>query len=119
VLVIRGLAVSNAEILIYIFLKQNIRKQFDQTALGNCCGLKSANADCSFKKEFIVLFIRIFGTFSFRILAPHYRFHHALHNEQLNSCYMLQQFEYAINTQQQPLSYGHYTGQPALTGTSS
>jgi len=34
-----GLAISSAKIYLYFF-KYNIRKQFYQTALGNCYGLK-------------------------------------------------------------------------------
>ena len=42
-----------------------VRKQFYQTALGNCYGLKLQNADCSLKNKFIVSFIIIIGTLSF------------------------------------------------------
>ena len=46
-----GLAISHAKILIYFF-KSNIRKQFYQTTLGNCYGLKlPKNADCSLRKQ--------------------------------------------------------------------
>jgi len=54
---------------INIFFKQNIRKQFCETALGNCYGLKYQNADCSLKNEFIALFITIFGAVSFPIIT--------------------------------------------------
>ena len=59
------LAISNAEIWIY-FLKQNIRKQFYQTALGNCYGLKLPKCYCSLKK-FTGSFIIMFGTLWFPI----------------------------------------------------
>jgi len=36
-----GLAISNSKILVYFFQK-NVRKQFYQTALGNCYGLNLA-----------------------------------------------------------------------------
>ena len=45
-----GLAISNSKILIYFF-KQNIRKQFYQTALGNCYGLKLPKCWWQFKKK--------------------------------------------------------------------
>jgi len=44
----QGLAIFNAKILIYF---SNIRKQFYQTAVGNCYGLKLPNADCSLRKK--------------------------------------------------------------------
>jgi len=48
-----------------IFSKYNIRKQFYQTALGNCYGLKLAKCWLQLKNKFIVLFIIISGTLSF------------------------------------------------------
>ena len=44
-----------------------MQKQFCQTALGNCYGLKFLNADCSLKNKFIVSFIIIFDTLSFPV----------------------------------------------------
>jgi len=49
-----------------------MRKQFYQTALGNCCGLNLANlADCSLRK-IIASFSIIFGTLSFPIFVRIY-----------------------------------------------
>jgi len=46
-----GLAISNGKIYtINIFLKQNIRKQFYRTELGNCYGLKLPKYRLQFKK---------------------------------------------------------------------
>jgi len=46
-----------------------MRKQFYQTALGNCYGLKLAKCWLQFKQiNVMVLFIRIFGTFSFSMI---------------------------------------------------
>jgi len=57
-----GLAVSNAK---NIFFKQNIRKQFHRTALGNCYALKLPKCWLQLKNKFVVLFIIMFGTLSF------------------------------------------------------
>ena len=56
------LAVSNAK---NIFFKQNIRKQFYRTALGNCYALKLPKCWLQLKNKFVVLFIIMFGTLSF------------------------------------------------------
>jgi len=40
-----------------IFVKYNTRKQFYQTALGNCYGLKLPKYLLQFKNKFIVLFV--------------------------------------------------------------
>ena len=55
-----GLAIFSAKILIYFF-KYNVRKQLYQTALANCCGLKSRyeKADCSPKLMAIAYFCQI------------------------------------------------------------
>jgi len=53
----------------------NIRKQFCQTALGNCYGLKSTKmiiADLK-KNKLVVSFIMIFGTLSLRIIIQSVR----------------------------------------------
>ena len=47
-----------------------MQKQFYQTALGNCYGLKLPKRRLQFKRnKFIVSFITIFGTFSFPIIV--------------------------------------------------
>ena len=46
-----GLAIFNGKIIIF-FSKKNIRKQFYQTALGNCYGLKLPKCWLQFKKIF-------------------------------------------------------------------
>ena len=52
----------------YIFFEQNTRKQFCQTALGNCYGLKLTALWLQFKrKKFAVSFIITFGTLSFAV----------------------------------------------------
>ena len=57
----QGLAISNAKILIYF---SNIRKQFYQTAVGNCYGLKLPNADCSLRKKiYCVIYCNFWHTF--------------------------------------------------------
>jgi len=49
-----GLAISNAKIQIYF--SNTICRNNNQTAFGNCYGLKFANVDCSLKKyKFVVL----------------------------------------------------------------
>jgi len=48
-------------------IKCRLPKQFYQTALGNCYGLKLAKGRLQFKNEFIALLIVIFGTLSFPI----------------------------------------------------
>ena len=59
-----GLAIPNAEILVFFHIK--IRKQFYQTALGNCYGLKLPKCcDRSLRKKIIVSFIIIMDTLSF------------------------------------------------------
>ena len=50
----------------YIFSKYYIRKQFCQTALENCYGLKLRKYWLQFKNKFIASFIKSFGTFSWR-----------------------------------------------------
>jgi len=50
----------------YIFSKYYIRKQFYQTALENCYGLKLRKYWLQFKNKFIASFIKSFGTFSWR-----------------------------------------------------
>jgi len=47
----------------YIFhIKYSLRRQFYQTALGNCYGLNLPKYDCSSKNTLVVSFIIIFGT---------------------------------------------------------
>ena len=64
-----ALAFSNAKIYTYIFFsnkiyESNFIKQHSETVtVWNC-----QNADCSFRSKFNVLFIIIFGTFSFPIV---------------------------------------------------
>ena len=49
-----------------------MRKQFYQTALGNCYTLKLPKWCLQFEKnKFIVLFIIIFGTLSFPVVLTH------------------------------------------------
>jgi len=48
-----GLAIPDAKILI-LFFKQNTRKQFYQTALGNCYGLKLPKCRLQFKKGILL-----------------------------------------------------------------
>ena len=61
-----GLANSNAKNK-YIFSNKTFRKQFYQTARGNCYMVwRQKNAYCSLKNKFIVAFILVFGTLSFR-----------------------------------------------------
>jgi len=51
-----------------VYFKKNTRKQFYQTALGHCCGLKLPKFWLQFKEnKFTVSFVIIFGTLSFPI----------------------------------------------------
>jgi len=54
-----GLAISSAKTFEYIFQIKYIRKQFYQTVLGNCYGLKLPKCRWQFKNAFIVSFIII------------------------------------------------------------
>ena len=59
-----GLAISNAKIQIYF--SNTICRNNNQTAFGNCYGLKFANVDCSFLKKY-----------KFVVLSPiYYNFRH-------------------------------------------
>jgi len=57
-------AISNAKILIYLSEKKYIAKQFHQTALGNCCGLKLWKCWLQFKKKnYCVIYYNFRHTF--------------------------------------------------------
>jgi len=47
--------------------RHNIQKQFYQTPLGKCCGLKLQKCRLQLKNKVVVLFIIIFGTLSFSV----------------------------------------------------